>query len=146
MIKERVVAICFKSVYNTRGCEKILYCLLKERPRSMNISHQRMPLFSEHRRFVRSKPYKEWYFITKQKNIIGSIYLSYLNEIGIFLFKQFRGKGLEEQVLQNFIASRRRLRLLANISLNNRLYMKLFRSLGFRHIQNTYCLKPTRDK
>jgi RimJ/RimL family protein N-acetyltransferase len=121
---------------------KILYDLLKDRPRYMNISHKRVPSFSQHCQFVRSKPYKEWFFIVMGKKNIGSIYLSLANEIGIFLFKKFQGKGLEREILKKFIFGRRKLRLLANVSLKNKFYQNLFQSLGFRHIQNSYCLEP----
>lgn len=138
--------INFVNVYRVRGRLPILYALLKERPAYMNISHKRTPTPAEHRRFVQSKPYKEWNFIQQDKRVIGSIYLSNLNEIGIFLFKAFRGKELEREVLKKFISSRRKLRFLANVSPKNSFYKELFQSLGFRHIQNSYCLESLAAK
>lgn len=96
---------------------------------------------AEHRKFVRSKPYKEWSWILADDQIIGSAYLSRINEIGFFLFKKCRGKGLEKKSLESFVRSRRNSRLLANVSLKNKTYARLFRSLGFKHIQETYCLQ-----
>ena len=141
-MKEKPTAVRFVSVYRISTREKILYGLLKERPAYMNISHNHLPSFAGHCRFVRSKPYKEWYFIKKEGNLVGSIYLSLLNEIGIFLFKEFCGSGLEKEALQIFIAKRHRSRLLANVSPKNKAYTRLFQGLGFKHIQNSYCLKP----
>ena len=136
----------FISVYRVPGKDKLLYQLLKERPALMNISHQRMPGFAEHCRFVNSKPYREWYFVRRGSRIIGSVYLTQLNEIGMFLFKPFRARGFERQVLKKIIASPPKKRLLVNLSLKNEFYRKIFISLGFKHIQNTYCLdcRPSR--
>ena len=132
----------FVSVYQVPNHEALLYRLLKERPRSMTISHKRMPTLAEHRKFVRLKPYGEWNFILQDKTILGSIYLSNLNEIGIFLFKTFRGGMLETKVVREFIARRRTLRLLANVSPKNSRYARIFRGLGFKLIQHSYCLEP----
>ncbi len=130
----------FVSVYRVPGREEILYRLLKERPRRMNISHERLPAFSDHSRFVRSRPYKEWCFIQIKNEIAGAVYLSRLNEIGIFLFEKFRRQKLEKEAVKSFIAKRRQTRLLANVSPANAYYRNIFKSLGFRLIQHSYCL------
>ena len=135
------MSLRFVSVYKVRGHEKLLYALLKERPASMNISHRRMPSFAEHRRFVRSKPYKEWFWVQKDGETVGSVYLSRQNEIGIFFFKKFRKKKLQIETLRAFITQRRKLRLLANVSPKNKSYAGVFRSLGFKVVQHSYCLE-----
>ena len=131
-------AIRFISVYKFPEHVEILFNLLKERPVHMNISHEHMPSMQQHRRFVNSRPYKRWYLILSNKNVLGSIYLTKINEIGLFLFKPF--SGMETQVLKNFIAKRRGAKFLANISPKNKRYKRIFQSIGFQHIQNTYCL------
>lgn len=136
------MALRFVSVYKVRGYEKHLYALLKERPALMSISHRQMPSFSQHCRFVRSKPYKEWCFILKDGLRVGTIYLSRMNEIGIFLFKFHRHKKIETQAVKAFIATHRKLNLLANVSPGNREYARLFRAMGFKQVQNTYSLSP----
>ena len=67
---------------------RFLFNLLKERESFMNISHKKMPTFSEHVKFIRSKPYTKWYIIENGKKKVGSIYLSKQNEIGIFIKKK----------------------------------------------------------
>lgn len=138
--------IRFVSIYNTAGFEQILHRLLKERSQYMNISHKRVPSFAEHCRFVRSKPYDEWCFIMNEGTILGAIYLSRLNEIGIFLFKAFRGKGLEKEALKFFIAKHRKRRLLVNVSPKNKCYERIFQNLGFTYIQKTYCLEKVKKR
>ena len=68
---------------------EFLYELLKERDDKMNISHKKMPTFNQHVKFVNSKPYSKWYVIVLNNQKIGSIYITQINEIGIFLKKNF---------------------------------------------------------
>ena len=134
--------IRFVSVYRFPDREELLYRLLQERPKNMNISHREMPSLQEHRRFIQSKPYKEWNFIRIDGQTVRSLYLTSLNEIGIFLFSKFRGTNLEREIIKTFIGRRRHLRLLANVSPDNPLYASIFRQLGFKLIQHSYCLEP----
>ena len=60
-----------------------LYELLKKRDPIYNISHKKMPSYDEHEKFVRSKPYTNWYIIFLNKEKIGAAYLSFDDEIGI---------------------------------------------------------------
>ncbi len=135
------MALRFVSVYGVRGHELLLYTLLKERPAYMNISHQSMPSFANHCRFVKSKPYKEWCLVKNGDETVGSIYLSKQNEIGIFFFKKFRQKKLQVETLREYISKHRKLRLLANVSPKNKLYADVFRSLGFKLVQYSFCLE-----
>lgn len=135
------MALRFVSVYSVTGHELLLYTLLKERPAFMNISHQRMPSFANHSRFIRSKPYKEWCLVKKGDETVGSVYLSKQNEIGIFFFKRYRQKKLQVETLRKFISKHRKLRLLANVSPKNKLYSGVFRSLGFKLVQYSFCLE-----
>ena len=59
-----------------------------------------MPLFKEHVKFVNSKPYSKWYIIIRNKEKLGSIYLSKLNEIGIFLKEDIQGKRIGTTALK----------------------------------------------
>ena len=123
------------------SCDIVLYQLLKERPASINISHREMPSWEEHQKFVKSRPYAAWYLIMKDRqDILGSIYLTPDDEIGIFLFKKDRNKGYGQQAFQILMEMHPRKRYLANISPGNKQSVKMFENLGFRHIQNTYAL------
>ncbi len=117
---------------------RFLYNLLKERNPNMNISHKKMPIYSEHVKFVKSKPYTKWNVIEYGKQKIGSIYLSKNNEIGIFLKKQFQGKNVGQESLVLFMKINPRKRYLANVSPKNTASQKFFKKNGFKLIQYTY--------
>ena len=91
-MKKTQSPISLKSVTNFDV--KFLFDLLKERDPRVNISHRKMPTYSQHTKFIKSKPYSKWYIILKSKQKIGSIYLSKNDEIGIFLSKKFQGKNV----------------------------------------------------
>jgi len=117
---------------------RFLYNLLKERNPNMNISHKKMPTYSEHVKFVKSKPYTKWDVIEYDKQKIGSIYLSKNNEIGIFLKKQFQGKNVGQESLELFMKMNPRKRYLANVNPKNTVSQKFFKKNGFKLIQHTY--------
>lgn len=114
---------------------EFLYRLLKERPAEVNISHIQMPTFANHCRFIMSKPYKAWYIIHDKKDV-GSIYVSMLNEIGIFILQEFQRQGYAEKAIKKM--TKKHSNLLANINPANEKSINLFKKLGFKHIQNTY--------
>jgi pseudaminic acid synthase len=64
----------------------MLYNLLKTR--KFNISHNVMPTMDQHDSFVRSNPYRGWWLIydaINNSNIIGSVYVSFDNSVGVNL-------------------------------------------------------------
>lgn len=117
---------------------KFLYELLKERDPNTNISHKKMPSYSEHKKFVNSKPYDKWYIIKLNNKKIGSIYLTSQNEIGIFIKKNITGNNFGQQALNLLISKNPRKRYLANINPTNSKSMRFFKNNGFRLIQHTY--------
>lgn len=130
------------SVYRVRTAAAVLYELLKEREPHVNISHKRMPTFKQHRLFVRSAPYAYWYLIEVGKHYVGSIYLTRVNEIGIFLFAQHRDKNHGPKAIRQLIDKHPRDRYLANVNPANTKSIRLFRRLGFKPLQNTYEYRP----
>lgn len=65
---------------------KILYNLLKRRPK--NISHKKMPNFSDHTKFVKNNPYRAWWILQDNNNkdiILGLAYVNYDNSVGLHL-------------------------------------------------------------
>lgn len=117
---------------------RFLFNLLKERDLRANISHRKMPTFSQHIKFINSKPYSKWYIIKKSNSKLGSIYLSKNNEIGIFLKKQFHGKGFATEALKLLIEKNPRRRYLANVSPKNQLSKNFFIKNNFKLIQYTF--------
>ena len=117
---------------------KFLYELLKKRDPNANISHRKMPTYTEHKNFVKSKPYKAWYVIYVGNAKTGSIYLSKQNEIGIFLLKKYHGHNIGQKALQILMKTSPQKRYLANVSPKNPASAKFFKKNKFRLIQHTY--------
>ena len=120
---------------------EFLYDLLKNRNPNFNISHKKMPLFKEHVKFVNSKPYSKWYIIMRNKEKLGSIYLSKQNEIGIFLKEDIQGKRIGTTALKLLMMKNPKKRFLANINPKNKKSIKFFEKNGFKLIQYTFELE-----
>lgn len=132
--------ISLESVYNHSGYIKILYDLLKERTPEQSISHKEMPNYVQHAEFVNSRPYFRWYFILYEDQIVGSVYLTYEREIGIFIFNRFKRRGFGEQAVRMLMSTAPG-KFLANVNPQNEASRKLFEKLGGQLIQVTYELK-----
>jgi RimJ/RimL family protein N-acetyltransferase len=144
MLKPKIRLV---DVYRTKGAEKILYDLMGERDATVNISHRKMPSWKDHVRFIRSRPYQSWHLISagRPSAIVGAAYLSKNSEIGVFLFKAHRGNGYGEAAVRALMKKHPGTpRFLANINPNNLRSIEFFQDLGFRHIQNTYELFPSK--
>jgi RimJ/RimL family protein N-acetyltransferase len=135
-MKKTQSPISLKSVTNSDV--KFLFDLLKERDPRANISHKKMPTYSQHTKFIKSKPYSKWYIILKSKQKIGSIYLSKNDEIGIFLSKKFQGKNVGNFVLNELMKKNPRKRFLANVNPKNKKSISFFKNNNFKLIQYTF--------
>ena len=114
-----------------------LFDLLAERKPHQNISHQRMPSYEEHCQFVNSMPYKAWYLIEEKDEILGTVYLTKQNEIGIQLFDKYRGKGFGTMAIVEIMKFHKG-PFYANINPKNEDSIRFFEGFGAKHIQNTY--------
>ncbi|MBO8217655.1 GNAT family N-acetyltransferase [Prochlorococcus marinus] len=65
------------------GLSEELYKLLQTR--KFSISHKNLPSFNEHKKFVKSIPYKDWYLIYQNSVAIGTFYIQNDNSIGLNL-------------------------------------------------------------
>ena len=135
-MKKTQSPISLKSVTNSDV--KFLFDLLKERDPRANISHKKMPTYSQHTKFIKSKPYSKWYIILKSKQKIGSIYLSKNDEIGIFLSKKFQGKNVGNFTLNELMKKNPRKRFLANVNPKNKKSISFFKNNNFKLIQYTF--------
>ena len=115
-----------------------LYELLKEREGIINISHKKLPSFSEHESFVKSSPYQFWEIIWNDNERIGNIYLTDRDELGIFIKKKSQSMGSGSIALQKFLKKTGKKRFLANVNPTNYKSIQFFGKNGFTHIQNTY--------
>ena len=126
----------------TKSDLRFLYQHLKERNPRENISHKRMPSYSEHEKFVLSKPYSRWYIVMYKNKKIGSIYLTKMHEIGIFIKKGFQDKGIGQTTLDILMKKNPQSRYLANVNPKNKKSINFFKRNGFKLIQYTYELEP----
>ena len=117
---------------------RFLFELLKERDSRANISHKKMPTFTEHRNFVNSKPYSKWYVILYENERVGSIYLSKHNEIGIFILSKFQEKDIGKFALEKIMKKNPRKRYLANVNPKNKKSINFFKKNNFKLIQYTF--------
>lgn len=139
-------------VYKHNGAIDELYQILKDRLKEpgTNISHTRMPTLDEHSRFFWSKPYAGWYLIMGTRGvdeIMGACYITKANELGIYLWPHYRGKGYATQAMLMLMAmhpplspipATRSGKYLARIHPNNKASQALFERLGFQCIEHTY--------
>ena len=140
----------FHDVYETPEALEVLYRLMQERSEEpqINISHTGLPDYADHCEFVASRPYYCWYLV-RDGQWLGSVNVTMKNEIGIFLFRAFRGKRYGEQILRKLIAEVKPLtevksvrpgHFTANINPENTRSIRLFEKIGFRHACNVYAL------
>ena len=104
-----------------------------------------MPTYSQHTKFIKSKPYSKWYIILKSKQKIGSIYLSKNDEIGIFLSKKFQGKNVGNFALNELMKKNPRKRFLANVNPKNKKSIQFFKNNKFKLIQHTFELNKIKN-
>jgi RimJ/RimL family protein N-acetyltransferase len=125
-------------VYSSPEALRILYQLLEERSPEVNISHRELPAWESHCAFVASRPYTAWYLIDIEGTPVGAIYLSRMDEIGVFILRAHRGNGYGKRAIVMLMEHHPRKRFLANINPANVRSAAMFRDLGFERIQETY--------
>lgn len=125
-------------VYSEPKAIEVLYRLLKERPPGANISHRGDVSLESHEKFVSSRPYSVWYLVKEDADFVGSVYLTKLDEIGVFVFKARQRRGVATEAIKKLLFFHHRTKYLANINPENVRSIRLFEKLGFCHIQNTY--------
>lgn len=91
--------IIFEEIIPNKNQIKILYNFLKKRKHF--ISHTILPQKREHSNFVKNHPYRFWFLVKHNEQIVGSIYIQDDNSIGInFDFKliKFRFDELMKKI------------------------------------------------
>ena len=143
--------ITLVSVYSVPGSKKVLYSLLKEREPKESISAKKIPSFRQHCTYVDKRRYKAWYLIRRGKDLCGAMDLSDNGEVGIFLFKKFKGRGIGRQAFQSLLGRHPEMRrFVAHVNPANKRSIAFFKKFKFKHVQNTYELlrgkRKTRGK
>ena len=112
---------------------KFLYELLEKRNPCVNISHKVMPTYEEHCKFNETLPYKEDYVIYLDKEPIGRIYITKLDEIGIYFLPKYDGE-MYKAVLKDFMSKIK----FINVSPKNKELINILKQFNFNLIQYTY--------
>lgn len=135
----------YKSDIDKDKVYSFLYQLLQERKPEEAISHSGMPTWSEHVTFIERKPYKHWWvlsdIIKNSDLLVGSIYLTYKNEIGIHIKEPYRRKGYATTAINGVMHEANGNPVYANINPANEKSIDLFTKLGFALVQYTYKLE-----
>ena len=146
------MGISLRNIYAVPDEWHFLYQLLLERPESARISHHDLPTYLAHLAFVESRPYRAWFFIQRDDlKLVGQIYLTWLNEIGVAITHSHQRHGYAEAAIKLLMQTEKPLpakpgtrngNFLANVAPTNYISQALFEKLGGRVIQHTYELPP----
>ena len=123
-----------------------LYDLLKKR--NYSISHEVLPDFKTHKKFVERNPYLYWYILSLNGKAIGTFYIKDDNSIGINTNEPTKEiiKEILDFILDNFspkkgIPSEIPNYFFINVSQNNNLLKDIVSSLGYMPIQVSYKIR-----
>ena len=136
--------IKFEEVQPNESQAKVLYELLKIRQHS--ISHEDLPKYEEHIKFVLDHPYRKWYLIKNQNECLGTFYLSHENSIGLNIKTQHIANVLHRVinfVIKNFqplpeILSIRPKNFTINVPFDHDALANSLQDLGYYPIQKTF--------
>lgn len=120
-----------------------LFELLEKRLYS--ISHNAMPLKSEHLEFVKSNPYRYWVLVFEEDSLVGSCYIQSDNSIGLNLLlpEKILVRRIIHHITSNFkpvrgVKSKIPAYFYINISYTNEDLKKVLGDLGIVPIQISY--------
>ena len=125
---------------------EILFKLLSQR--KYNISHNKMPNLEEHKNFVFSNPYKNWFLVKSSENYIGTFYLQENNSISINIeeihYKEYIPL-IFEFIKLNFkpnkqIKSLRPKNFYINVPINDLKFQKVLENNGYKPLQISYSI------
>ena len=115
-----------------------LYKLLKKRDLKANLSHEKMPSYKQHIKFIKSKPYQKWYIIEKNRKKLGAIYFSKQNEIGFHFLPEIQSELISQASIQELIRKNPKKKYFTNVSPKNQRLIKFFEKNGFFLFQYTF--------
>ena len=136
-----------EQVDKTRSHKKVLYDLFIQRSSETKISATDNLSFEEHEKFVNNHPYRYWFLLKIKTRYVGTFYVTYENQLGIFLTEQFQ--DLFEDVLKYImrafdplpaLPSYRASGFNLNVSANDKACLRKFDKLGISPYQFTFKL------
>tara|TARA_Y100001935_G_scaffold251337_1_gene253061 strand:- start:784 stop:1236 length:453 start_codon:yes stop_codon:yes gene_type:complete len=123
-----------------------LYLLIQNKKH--NISNVSPPSRKQHEKFCLNHPYRFWFLIYERKNLLGSVYFTYQNSIGInFIDITDRHNELIiRHLVENIdpmpaIPSEVQTKFFCNVSPKNTKLIKLLESLGAELSQVSFKFK-----
>jgi len=139
--------IIFKEVNkNSESDIRMLYEILKLR--KFNISHDKLPEFDEHNKFVLGNLYRVWKFIDNGSQTIGTFYITCENVVSVSLIVPNKTMYISviSKILERYkpLKEKKSIRskyFIFNSNPNNKEYIQALESLKIVHIQNTYAFK-----
>lgn len=138
----KIESLIFSNI-NFEEDVEFLYQLLISRKYS--ISHDSIPLLSNHRKFVKNHPYRCWYLISCRDTKLGSFYLAKDNSVGIDLLEPSQELYCKiiKKILNRYkpypgIKSVRSSSFIFNIHPKNRILKSSLLTLNMKLIQSTY--------
>lgn len=123
-----------------------LYFLIQNKKH--NISNVSPPSRNQHEKFCLNHPYRFWFLIYEKKNLLGSIYFTYENSIGINFVDAC--SKFNEAIVRHFVEninpmpskpSEVQSKFFCNISPKNTKLIKLLENLGAEVSQVSYKFK-----
>ena len=105
-----------------------------------------MPNYEEHSQFVINNPYRYWYFIVSNNAIVGTVYVTYENNIGINISKRNHNKIIPEVIKKiqekttplPAVKSVRGDGFYLNVSSGNFGTIRMLKQKGYMLIQHTF--------
>lgn len=109
--------------------------------KSANISYE------QHSKFIKTHPYRYWFFIKLKSKTIGTLYISFENTIGIHIIQEANDslKDIMQLIIKKFkplqeIPSVRNKNFVLNVATPDHELKNLLRELGYKEIQSTFLI------
>ena len=110
------------------------------------ISHECLPSFDNHARFVKNNPYRAWFIVKREAADLGNVYVQFDNSIGLNLPENVRSTELKDllQLLYSeveplkAIPSVRFKNFFFNVASTNFDLQNKLADVGYRELQRTF--------
>ena len=138
-------AFSFEKIIKNDNQIALLYSLLEQRVHG--ISHKTLPSFHQHRNFVLSDPYEEWFLVRINQSYVGTVYIKDDNTVGINLvtyslenvcacLNYINEYFFPRKAKASFVPSQ----FVVNVASSNTTFQKNMKMLGHDEIQTTFRL------
>ena len=126
---------------------KVLFDFFQKRTKKYHISGKKNLTYDEHKKFVNKHPYRYWFLVESDGRYIGTLYISYLNSIGVFLIDEVVNLLPEviKFIKENYrplseIPSKRQKEFTINISPENTPFIDILNAEGCKLKQKTFII------